>query len=244
MTRVAFGVARRSPSSRSGLERVANCRIMIRASSGLLVLDAARQDGRSPRQQGGRPSRDRDDQGRRAAEMLNFVVDWAIQAHGAAGMSNRSSASGMSPRARDLVRLVDGPDEVHRNQIGKMEFEKYAPKTREKEVVVHVAGIEAVARKAPRGTPSGGGHGGRERHPAEASALSSSPPLPAAPASSRSTAHPKKSKRPRPRFARRGGTAVAAIAKDVSSERDDRGRHGHRRPVSSAASTSATRTPG
>jgi acyl-CoA dehydrogenase len=32
----------------------------------------------------------------------------------------------MAASARTM-RLVDGPDEVHRNQLGKMELEKYKP---------------------------------------------------------------------------------------------------------------------
>jgi len=59
-----------------------------------------------------------------APQMLNFVVDWAIQAHGAAGMSGDFGLGHIAASARTM-RIVDGPDEVHRNQIGKMEFAKY-----------------------------------------------------------------------------------------------------------------------
>jgi acyl-CoA dehydrogenase len=61
-----------------------------------------------------------------APQMLNIVVDWAIQAHGAAGMTTDFGLGHIAAGARTM-RIVDGPDEVHRNQIGKMEFEKYAP---------------------------------------------------------------------------------------------------------------------
>ena len=49
------------------------------------------------------------------------VVDWAIQAHGAAGLSQDSWLSEMYAHQR-TVRLVDGPDEVHRNAIAKLEI--------------------------------------------------------------------------------------------------------------------------
>jgi acyl-CoA dehydrogenase len=58
--------------------------------------------------------------------MLTQVVDWAIQAHGAAGVTTDFGLGRMAAGARTM-RIVDGPDEVHRNQLGKMELEKYAP---------------------------------------------------------------------------------------------------------------------
>jgi acyl-CoA dehydrogenase len=124
-TRVAFG----KPISEQSiwLERVANCRIMIEQVR-LLVLDAADKMDRH----GNKAARREIAMIKVAApQMLNVVVDWAIQAHGAAGMSNDFGLGHVAASARTM-RLVDGPDEVHRNQIGKMEFEKYAPKTREK----------------------------------------------------------------------------------------------------------------
>ena len=48
------------------------------------------------------------------------VIDWAIQAYGAAGVNDDFLASAYAS-ARSL-RLADGPDEVHRNAIAKMEL--------------------------------------------------------------------------------------------------------------------------
>ncbi len=52
------------------------------------------------------------------------VVDWAIQAHGGGGVSNDFGLAQAYSQAR-LLRLADGPDEVHRNQIAKLELRKY-----------------------------------------------------------------------------------------------------------------------
>jgi acyl-CoA dehydrogenase len=52
------------------------------------------------------------------------VVDWAIQAHGAAGLCEDFHLANEYAHAR-AIRLADGPDEVHRNQIGRLELEKY-----------------------------------------------------------------------------------------------------------------------
>jgi acyl-CoA dehydrogenase len=52
------------------------------------------------------------------------VVDWAIQAFGAAGLSN-DYGTGVAYALARLLRIADGPDEVHRNQIGKLELAKY-----------------------------------------------------------------------------------------------------------------------
>jgi len=51
------------------------------------------------------------------------VVDWAIQAHGAAGVSGDFSLAEAYAHQR-TVRIVDGPDEVHRNAIAKIELAK------------------------------------------------------------------------------------------------------------------------
>ncbi len=48
------------------------------------------------------------------------VIDWAIQAYGGAGV-NDDFLAGAYQSARSL-RLADGPDEVHRNAIAKMEL--------------------------------------------------------------------------------------------------------------------------
>ena len=55
------------------------------------------------------------------------VIDWAIQAYGAAGVDDDFLA-GAYASARSL-RLADGPDEVHRNAVAKMELrEANAPR--------------------------------------------------------------------------------------------------------------------
>jgi acyl-CoA dehydrogenase len=52
------------------------------------------------------------------------VLDRAIQAHGAAGVCDDFGLAQAYAHARTL-RLADGPDEVHRNQIGRLELHKY-----------------------------------------------------------------------------------------------------------------------
>jgi acyl-CoA dehydrogenase len=49
------------------------------------------------------------------------VIDWAIQAHGGAGVCDDFGLAYAYAHARTL-RLADGPDEVHRNQIAKIEI--------------------------------------------------------------------------------------------------------------------------
>jgi acyl-CoA dehydrogenase len=118
LSRVAFGKAIAEQSI--WLERVANCRILIEQAR-LLVLSAADKMDRL----GNKAARREIAMIKVAApQMLNFVVDWAIQAHGAAGMTGDFGLGHIAASARTM-RIVDGPDEVHRNQIGKMEFAKY-----------------------------------------------------------------------------------------------------------------------
>jgi acyl-CoA dehydrogenase len=59
-----------------------------------------------------------------AADTACQVVDWAIQAHGAAGLSDDFHLGHAYAQAR-AIRIADGPDEVHRNQIGRLELGKY-----------------------------------------------------------------------------------------------------------------------
>jgi acyl-CoA dehydrogenase len=59
-----------------------------------------------------------------APNMACKVIDWAIQAHGAAGVSQDFVLANYYAHARKL-RFADGPDEVHRNQIGRIELAKY-----------------------------------------------------------------------------------------------------------------------
>ncbi|HEY2388561.1 MAG TPA: acyl-CoA dehydrogenase [Candidatus Binatia bacterium] len=59
-----------------------------------------------------------------APNMALQVIDDAIQAFGAAGVSGDFPLAGSWAGIRTL-RLADGPDEVHRNQIAKLEFQKH-----------------------------------------------------------------------------------------------------------------------
>ncbi len=59
-----------------------------------------------------------------APNMALKVLDRAIQAHGAAGVSNDFTLAAQWANARTL-RLADGPDEVHRRQVAKLELSKY-----------------------------------------------------------------------------------------------------------------------
>jgi acyl-CoA dehydrogenase len=61
-----------------------------------------------------------------APQMACRVIDWAIQAHGGAGMSDDVPLAYFYTLARTL-RFADGPDEVHRNAIAKIELGKVAP---------------------------------------------------------------------------------------------------------------------
>ena len=102
------------------LERIAEARILIDQAR-LLVLQTAR-------------TMDRD--GNKVAakqiamikvavpNMATRVIDWAIQAYGGGGVADPFLA-GAYAWARAL-RLADGPDEVHRNQIGRMELSSWA----------------------------------------------------------------------------------------------------------------------
>ncbi len=117
--RVAFGkpVASRTVT----LERIAEARILIDQAR-FLVLNAAHK---------------MDTVGNKVAakeiamikvaapQMACQVIDWAIQAHGGGGVSDDFGLAYAYAHARTL-RLADGPDEVHRNQIGKLELAQYA----------------------------------------------------------------------------------------------------------------------
>jgi acyl-CoA dehydrogenase len=52
------------------------------------------------------------------------VIDRAIQAHGGAGVSQEFELAAMWANSRTL-RLADGPDEVHRETVAKLELAKY-----------------------------------------------------------------------------------------------------------------------
>jgi acyl-CoA dehydrogenase len=118
LARVTFGkaVAERTVTQ----ERIAEARIMI-DSARLLVLKAAHM---------------MDTVGNKAARgeiaMIKVlapnvackVLDWAIQAHGGGGMSDDFPLAYMYAHSRTL-RFADGPDEVHRNAIAKLELSRH-----------------------------------------------------------------------------------------------------------------------
>ena len=63
-----------------------------------------------------------------APNMACQVIDWAMQVHGGAGMSQDFPLAYFYTASRTL-RFADGPDEVHRNAIAKLELGKHsAPK--------------------------------------------------------------------------------------------------------------------
>ena len=59
-----------------------------------------------------------------APGMACRVIDWAMQVHGAMGMSDDTPLAYFYALARTL-RFADGPDEVHRNAIAKIELGKH-----------------------------------------------------------------------------------------------------------------------
>ncbi len=119
LSRVAFG----KPISQQGvtLERIADARILIEQAR-LLTLNAAER---------------MDLVGNKVAKteiamikiavpnMACQVIDWAIQIHGGGGTSNDFGLTHAYAMAR-LLRLADGPDEVHRAQLGKLELRKHS----------------------------------------------------------------------------------------------------------------------
>jgi len=60
-----------------------------------------------------------------APSMACQVIDWAMQVHGGGGMSDDFPLAYSYTAARTL-RFADGPDEVHRNAIAKLELGKYS----------------------------------------------------------------------------------------------------------------------
>jgi acyl-CoA dehydrogenase len=60
-----------------------------------------------------------------APNMACRVIDWAMQAHGGAGMCQDFPLAYFYTAARTL-RFADGPDEVHRNAIAKIELGRHA----------------------------------------------------------------------------------------------------------------------
>ena len=60
-----------------------------------------------------------------APEMVCRIVDRAIQVHGAKGVSQDTFLADAYAQARTL-RIVDGPDEVHREAIARQELRRYS----------------------------------------------------------------------------------------------------------------------
>ena len=116
--RVAFG--QRVADQTVWLERIAESRIMIDQTR-LLVLKAAYMMDTV----GNKAARAEIAMIKVAAPNVALqIIDWAIQAHGGAGVSDDFGLAHAYASARTL-RIADGPDEVHRNQIGRLELKKH-----------------------------------------------------------------------------------------------------------------------
>lgn len=59
-----------------------------------------------------------------APTMACQVIDWAMQVHGGGGVTSDFGLAEAYAQARTL-RFADGPDEVHRNQIGRLELGRW-----------------------------------------------------------------------------------------------------------------------
>ncbi|MEO6518007.1 MAG: acyl-CoA dehydrogenase family protein [Pseudoxanthomonas sp.] len=60
-----------------------------------------------------------------APDIACKILDWAIQAHGGAGVTEDFPLAAMYSGVRTL-RIADGPDEVHRGTIAKLELARHA----------------------------------------------------------------------------------------------------------------------
>jgi acyl-CoA dehydrogenase len=60
-----------------------------------------------------------------APDMACRIIDWAIQAHGGAGVTEDFPLAGMYAGIRTL-RIADGPDEVHHGTIARLELARHA----------------------------------------------------------------------------------------------------------------------
>src|SRR5580658_3871115 len=118
--RVAFG--RRLSEQGVTLERIAEARILIDQARWLVLNAAYRMDT-----VGNRAARQEIAMIKVAAPtMACKVIDWAIQVHGGGGVSGDYPLAAAYASARTL-RFADGPDEVHREQIGKLELSRHRP---------------------------------------------------------------------------------------------------------------------
>ena len=119
LARVAFG--KRLADHSVWEQRVAEARIDIEMSR-LLCLKAADMMDKA----GNKAARLEIAMIKVAAPRVALkVIDDAIQAHGAAGVSDDSGLANQYALIRTL-RIADGPDEVHNRSIARMEFAKYA----------------------------------------------------------------------------------------------------------------------
>ena len=119
--RVAFG--RPVSEQTVTLERIAEARIQIEQAR-LLTLKAAWMMDTV----GNKEARQEIAMIKVAAPtMACRVIDWAIQAFGGMGTGNDYGLGSAYATAR-LLRLADGPDEVHRNQIGRLELRRHRNK--------------------------------------------------------------------------------------------------------------------
>ena len=101
-------------------ERIAESRIMIDQSRLLTLYAASKMDT-----QGNKAARKEIAMIKVSAPIMACqVVDWAIQAHGGGGLSDDFGLGHAYATAR-LLRLADGPDEVHRNQIARLELKQH-----------------------------------------------------------------------------------------------------------------------
>jgi acyl-CoA dehydrogenase len=119
--RIAFG--KRLSEQGVTLERIAESRIMIDQVRWLVLNAAYMMDT-----VGNRAAKAEIAMIKVAAPTMTLkVLDWAIQMHGAGGVSDDFPLAALWAGARTL-RLADGPDEVHRDAIAKLELSRYRPK--------------------------------------------------------------------------------------------------------------------
>ncbi len=121
LARTAFG----RPVADQGVtrERIADARLMIDQAR-LLVLKTADMMDRV----GNKAARKEIAMIKVVApNMACQVIDWAVQVHGGGGVSDDFGLAYAYAGARSL-RLADGPDEVHRDQIARIELARYKPR--------------------------------------------------------------------------------------------------------------------
>ncbi len=84
-------------------------------------------------------------------QMACQVTDWAIQLFGGGGTSNDFGLAAAYATAR-LLRLADGPDEVHRDQIARLEYKRHRDRNDRDGVAAHTP---ALSNRALGATGSG-----------------------------------------------------------------------------------------